>query len=198
MRPQQLIFDFDKCEVKKVPVKIDARLETAPGYTLVHISSQPDSIEIKGPKTFVDTLSRVTTEKKTYENVDIPFREDFKIVESSQFYVNYNPETVEVFFDVQRLAEKYIDNVPVEVINVPANYDVVPLPSFVKVYLKGGEKVLANASKEDLRVVIDFKRDWRPGVSKIKASILTHLNILYAETIPSQFELIVQKKRNSF
>jgi len=198
LRPQQIVFDFDQCESKKVPVVVKAQVETAPGHILVQMSSGPDSIEIKGPKTFVDTLSRVVTEKKVFKEVNLPFREKFKIIESSQFHVNYIPDEVEVTFDVQRLAEKYIDNVPVEVINVPADYNVVPLPSFVRVYLKGGEKILADAGKDDVKIIIDFKRDWRRGENKVKASIVTDLNILYAETNPSLFELIIQKRRNSF
>lgn len=197
LSPQQIEFDFDRCAEKRVPVSLKFSLQTADGYTLVQAAAAPDSVVVKGPAVFVDTLTKVSTVFKSYRDVSYPFTENFQIKKNQQFFAEYLPSVLSVRFDVQRLAEKELDNVPVEVENVPASLEVVPLPSFVKVYVKGGERVLANARPQDFRVVIDFKRDWQPNKEKVKAGIQTRLNVLYAETIPSQFELIVQKKRNS-
>ena len=100
-----------------------------------------------------------------------------------------------MFFDVQRLAEIEIPEVPVTVINTPENYEVVPLPSLVTLYVKGGEKILAEATANDFQVVIDFARDWQPGTTRVKARISTSIQVLYVESQPPQFELIVHKKK---
>ncbi|MCB0313726.1 MAG: hypothetical protein KDH84_10765, partial [Calditrichaeota bacterium] len=76
------------------------------------------------------------------------------------------------------------------------NYQVVPLPSKVKVYVKGGEKILAEAGAEDFEVEIDFDKEWQPGTEEVRATVKTKLNISYVESRPAKFQVLVQKKRN--
>ncbi len=195
IRPQQILFQLDDSKEKVVPVKIRADVKTEPGFSLVSSYANPNSVQIQGPATFVDTLTRIYTKTKSFKNVSLPFSGQFDIRRNPNFYADYSPEKVMVNFDIQRLAEKELNNVPVEVVNVPNQFDVVPLPSFVKLYIKGGEKILANAGKEDFRVIIDFRRDWQQGEEKIPATIHTDLNIIYVESRPSQFDLVVQKRK---
>ena len=196
IRPQQILFQLDDLREKVVPLKIEADIKTESGFSLIESESVPDSIRVRGPASFVDTLQQIETIPKKFKNVSLSFSEEFEIEKNHEFYANYLPEKVKVNFDVQRLAEKELTNIPVEVINVPKQFDVVPLPSFVKLYIKGGEKILANAEKKDFQVVIDFKRDWHQNSNKIPATIRTDLNVIYVESRPSQFELIVQNKNS--
>ena len=53
---------------------------------------------------------------------------------------------------------------------------------------------MANATVDDFKVTINFKRDWQKGVDRVPAEIDTDLKLLYVESRPSQFGLIVQKK----
>jgi len=66
----------------------------------------------------------------------------------------------------------------------------------VNIYIKGGENILANATVDDFKVTINFKRDWQKGVDRVPAEIDTDLKLLYVESRPSQFGLIVQKKKS--
>jgi YbbR domain-containing protein len=194
IRPQQILFQLDDLREKVVPVTIKADIKTEQGFSLIESESLPDSIRIRGPASFVDTLSHIETKTKTFKDVNLSFSEEFEIETNYEFYADYLPGKVQVHFDVQRLAEKELNNVPVEVTNVPKQFEVVPLPSFVKLYIKGGERILANAEKEDFRVVINFDRNWQQNGNKIPATIHTDLNIMYVESRPAQFELIVQNK----
>lgn len=194
IRPQQILFQLDDLSEKVVPVTIKANVNTEQGFSLISSESVPDSIRIRGPASFVDTLSHIETKTKAFKNVNLSFSEEFEIKTNYEFYANYLPEKVKVNFDIQRLAEKELSNVPVEVTNVPDKFEVVPLPSFVKLYIKGGERILANSTKEDFHVVINFDQNWRQNSNKIPATIHTDLNIMYVESRPAQFELIVQNK----
>ncbi len=195
LRPHELNLEIDQCMEKNVKVLFTPQVETEPGFTVVAIVPKPDSIRVTGPASYVDTLSKILLEKKIYQKVNQPFEDLLNIQRDRHFYSTYSPEKVTVFFDVQRLAEKEIVDVPVNVTNVPDNYEVVPLPSLVKIYVKGGEKILADADAKDFRVDIDFARDWQPGMTKVRAHISTDLQVLYVESRPPQFELIVQKKK---
>ncbi|RMG69139.1 MAG: YbbR-like domain-containing protein [Calditrichaeota bacterium] len=195
IRPIEMVFEVDHCKSTHVPVVVQATVTTLAGYTLVAMTPKPDSVLVSGPASFVDTLQRVFTEKKTLRDLNLPRQETFKLLPSSVFEAHYEPEQVTVYFDVQRIAEKELENVPVRVTNVPPDLEVLPLPSFVRLYIRGGEKILAQARPEDFQVVIDFKRSWKPGAKQIKGRIVTPYKLLYMESQPSHFELVVQKKR---
>ena len=193
--PHEIKFELDKQIEKKIPVNVRADVKTENGFIWVGTEVTPDSVLVTGPVSYVDTLKALPTVKKNYTGIDLAFKDPSELITNPRFYGEYEPEKVEVFYDVQRLAEREIANVPVNVINVPDNLEAVPLPSTVKVYAKGGEKILAEATSKDFEVVIDFQRDWQPGATKVKASVRTELNVSYLESRPPYFELIVQKKR---
>ena len=193
--PHEIRFELDKRQEKKIPVQVMADIKTENGFIWVDTSTNPDSITVVGPVSYLDTLKSLSTVKKQFSAIKLAFRDKMEVVTNPKFYGEYLPGTVEAFFNVQRLAEKEIPNVPVNVSNVPDNLEVVPLPSTVKVYAKGGEKILAEAGPKDFEVVIDFARDWQPEATRVKASVRTDMNVSYLESRPPFFELIVQKKR---
>lgn len=195
--PHEVKFELDKQVEKKVPVIVRADVKTDNGFIWVDTSTLPDSITIKGPVSYLDTLKALSVIKKSYSKINLAFKDKLAVITNPRFYAKYIPETVEATFNIQRLAEKEIPNVPVTVTHVPEDREVVPLPSTVKVYAKGGEKVLAEAEAKDFEVIIDFARDWQPGTTRVKASVKTNLNLSYLESRPPYFELIVQKKRGN-
>jgi YbbR domain-containing protein len=196
IRPHSINFELDTRLGKKIPVKIQAEVETDPGFIWVSASAQPDSVTLIGPASYVDTIRAISTVKKSYKKIKLSFYDDMEIQKRPDFHGEYFPEKMEAHFDIQRLAEKEIENVPVTVDNIIGNYEVVPLPSVATIYAKGGEKILAEASLKDFKVIIDFKKEWKPGESaKIKAKVTTDLNLSYVESRPTMFDLIVQKNR---
>lgn len=195
VRPHEIIFDLDRRLAKKVPVTVRGTVDTEDGFTLVNTLANPDSIMIAGPAVYVDTLNSIATVVKHYDAASQPFQDALVILKNEKYYGEYRPGKVTAFYDIQRIAEKDIQQVPVTVINVPDNYEVVPLPSTVTVYVKGGEKILAEANRDDFQVIIDYKKDWQPGAKRVSATIKHSISVLYKESIPPQFELIVQKNR---
>lgn len=195
LSPHEIKFELDKQKEKKIPVNIQSDIKTENGFIWVDTAIKPDSVTVIGPASYLDTLKSLYTVAKNYSGIKLAFKDKMEIVTNPRFYGEYLPGTVEAFFNVQRLAEKEIPNVPVKVIKAPDNLEVVPLPPTVKVYAKGGEKILAEAGSKDFEVVIDFARDWQPGATRVKASVRTNMNVSYLESRPPFFELIIQKKR---
>ena len=196
VRPQRIVIELDDLVEKTVSVILNYDLRTKAGYTHIDALPVPDSIKVQGPAAFLDTLNFINTKMKSFENKTYAFKEEFEVKKNPNFFANYIPEKLVANFDVQSLSEKELNNVPVEVINIPFGYDIVPLPSVVNIYIKGGENILANATVDDFKVTINFKRDWQKGVDRVPAEIDTDLKLLYVESRPSQFGLIVQKKKS--
>ncbi len=197
LRPRTLIMEIDQKMLKKLPVEVDYDMDEPPGMILVDILVDPDSVMVTGPAEIFTKVDRIYTEKKEFKEMVKPFTAEFIIQESSEYFAEYDPTQVKATFDIQRLAEKEVLDVPVTVIDKPANLEVIPLPSTANIYVKGGEKILADLGMQDFQIIIDFRKEWKPGVQKVKADIKTDANVLYMETRPPFFELIVQKKRGS-
>ena len=141
--PIEIQFELDARREQRVAVVVNADLKTENGFILVNAIASPDSVQITGPASYVDTLSYLRTQYKEYSGINLAFEDRFNIQKDTPFYTRYEPGAVKIFFDVQRLAEKEITDVPVVIENVPDYLQAVPLPSKVRIYINGGEKVLA-------------------------------------------------------
>jgi YbbR domain-containing protein len=197
LRPRTLVIELDKKMQRKLPVVVDYSLQEPPGMILVNVTSKPESVLVTGPAQMFNKIRAISTEKKEFKEPLRPFSEKFTIHASDEFFSEYEPREVEVTFDIQRLAEKEVLDVPVTVIHKPANLEVIPLPSNATIYIKGGEKLLADLDIKDFQIIIDFKKVWSPGVKSVKADLVTKADVLYMETRPPVFELIVQRKGTS-
>ncbi len=193
IRPRMLTIELDRRVNRKLPVKVVYRIQTPPGYLLAGVVPEPDSVLVVGPASFFKHAKEMVTVKKKFPPRKRPFVEKFAIQKPEKYYTEIHPDWVQVRFDIQRLAERLISDVPVEVVNVPPNMRVIPLPSTAAIYVKGGEKLLAELTPNDFKIRIDFRRDWHPGTKTVKADIITRADILYVESRPPRFELIVQK-----
>lgn len=193
--PRKLVLDLDHKVTRTLPVEMlpEINVKTVPGHLLVKMDSNPDSITVVGPSELFTKISEISIEQKSFANVSRPFRDKFKIKKVRGYLAKYYPSEVHIFFDVQRLSETYIRDVPVSVTNVPENHQVVPLPSIATVYVKGPEKALANLTSSDFRINIDFAHEWSPGIRKVKGKVITRADAMKLETIPAEFELIVEK-----
>ena len=196
IRPRTITVNLDEKSVKKLPVVVKFELAEPPGFILVKVVSDPDSVQVTGPKEMFRNIDQVYTEEKKFTERSRAFSEMFKIKPITNYFVEYDPKRVKVTFDIQRLAEKEILDVPVTVVDKPKDLQVIPLPSTATIYVKGGEAILADLDLKDFQIIIDFNKEWRPGVQKVKADLITTAPVLYMETRPPEFELIVQKKKS--
>lgn len=197
LRPRSLVVELDKKMQKMLPVEVGYKVVEPPGMILVDVETVPDSVLVTGPAEMFSKINQIETENKLFEEPLKPFDEIFLIRESEQYFAQYEPAQVKVTFNIQRLAEKEVLDVPVTVINKPANYQVIPLPSTANIYVKGGEKILAELSMQDFQILIDFNKVWRPGIQRVKADLKTDAQVVHIETRPPVFELIVQKQRSN-
>ncbi|OGB69290.1 MAG: hypothetical protein A2Y94_00310 [Caldithrix sp. RBG_13_44_9] len=197
LRPRSLIIELDKKMQRKLPVEVNYALLEPPGMILVNVTSEPESVLVTGPAQMFNKVQAISTEKMEFKEPLRPFTEKFTIHKSDEYFAEYEPREVDVTFDIQRLAEKEVLDVPVTIIHKPASLDVIPLPSNANIYIKGGEKILADLDMQDFQILIDFRKVWSPGVQTVKADLVTKARVLYMETRPPIFELIVQRKGNN-
>jgi len=157
---ENLKIDFQQRAVKRVPVKSNINLGFSVGYSaLEKIKFQPDSITISGPKNILDTLQQVYTRSLKIGNInkdiDGVIKLDKKNLASVTFYqneVNYSVRT-------DKFTEGKVE-IPIEMINVPENINVVIFPKSVIVYYQVSLNQFDKVKPSDFNVVVDFKNSF--------------------------------------
>jgi YbbR domain-containing protein len=117
-----------------------------------------------------------------------------KIIVPQDVSIKLSAEIVEFTVDVQKLIERTLEEIPVEVKNGPAALQVSVVPSTVKLKLEGGEKILLGLRREDVHVYIDYERAIRePANVGHPAYISVPEGVRYSDVTPERFTLAVER-----
>ena len=130
-------FNLGVLKVKKIPVKLMSDLTFANGYELneaIHI--EPDSIEIKGPESILDTISFVSTTLFQIKQLNSSIKE---VITIEKFSRESNIRTVQQKVEISASVEEFTEGeveVPVNLLNSPNNTSISTFPKLVKITYK--------------------------------------------------------------
>lgn len=147
---------FQQKKEKKLPVISEIKVDFAAGYSRTdNLQIQPDSVMVSGPDDLLDTLTRLSTQKIHLKKVKEDLKGRVKIDTAGLRNITFYTDEVDYFLDVEKFTEGSV-RIPIELINVPEELNVVIFPKetllFFQVVLKDYNKVGAS----DFRVVADF------------------------------------------
>jgi len=129
--PDTLFVNFEKKQRKKVPVRFSSELNFKDQhYQAGEVRLKPDSVEVSGPASYIDTIQFVFTEHKKYNELSDSLTRNLVLKPSDK--ISYNPGRVVVEIPVQPFAEKNI-KIPVVVKNVPDSLKLKCFPSEISV-----------------------------------------------------------------
>lgn len=192
IKPKSLSVVLEKETKRILPVKTDSDISPAPGFIVTRTIVEPESVEVVGPFSVLDQTEFVQTSKVSLENLKYNSEVMVPLLKDSRYYIKFSHSAIKMKIEVQKLGELILDNIRVEVKNIPRHYSVVPLPSTAKIKIAGGVNNLSGIKKEDIRVVVDFS-EYSPG-QKLKARLETDEKIVSYSVTPDEFEILVIKE----
>uniref|UniRef100_UPI003217D247 CdaR family protein n=1 Tax=uncultured Draconibacterium sp. TaxID=1573823 RepID=UPI003217D247 len=155
VQPEILYIVLDSLKSKSVPVKYNVQLDFKPQFNLQNpVSSEPKEVKITGPSAIVDTIQFLTTEKKSFKQLDVTTERNLKIMHPDKTTVV--PEKVLLKINVEKFTEKEI-KVPVKILNKPENVNIKLFPSEVKVNCLVGLSEFENIHPDNFEVVVDYE-----------------------------------------
>jgi hypothetical protein len=184
---------------KQVPVIPAITLRTMAGYILASpMTINPDSIVVEGPDEGVRAIDRVFTEARVLTDVRSSLQSNLSLVApQSPASVKLSTLAVEFTADVQKLIELTLEEIPVEVRNVPPYLRVTVVPSTITLTLEGGEKILLAMHREDVQVYIDYDRASRESSALGHAAYISVPNgVRYRDVTPERFTLSFERVAN--
>lgn len=195
--PKEILFKFDKLVRKEMPITIETVGELAKDHSLAESVIKPQSIYIEGPKTWVDSVSKVVafvdvTNKANDINVTVPIR----IVDNEGNDVRgvtKDQNVVDVFIPVYQSK-----TVPIKIQThgrLPDNYEVLDIsvdPSSVKIQGKkdllkdinslNTKPIDINSLIEDNTVSVELELPEGVSLSNPDQSITVKLNVDESKT----------------
>lgn len=153
--PDTIQFEFDLVGKRKVPVIPDIEIITQRQY-FVHgdIVCSPDSIEITGPSTIVDTIQAVYTKYYSFDqlNETVSKTLGFKAISK----ISFSDRRSEVTVPVEQFTEAMID-LPLTIINVPDTVNIRLFPDMVTLQCIVALSDYNNIQDAPIEAIIDLK-----------------------------------------
>lgn len=155
--PNVISFNFDEQSVKTLPVKIQSKMNFSPGYDMLYpLRCYPDSIDIVGPKTVLDSITEIWTVPITFDNLNSSIKQPIELeVPSPSEGLILTQSEVTLEGQVEKFTEGVVQ-VPVRLLNVPEDQLVSIFPKEVPVVFYTSLEVYNTITSKDFIVECDF------------------------------------------
>lgn len=151
--------NFEQKAVKTVKVVSNLELGFAVGYSaLEEINLEPDSVTISGPRSVLDTLEEIGTVAIKINNISKDLQGKVKLQTGGLNKVTLFQDEVSYSLRTDKFTEGKV-NIPVELINVPEDYNIVIFPKEVVVYYQVSLNDFDKIQPSSFKVVVDFKNE---------------------------------------
>lgn len=153
------VLDVDLYRVgsKKIPIEVKLKLQLQQNYILDgKIKVFPDSIEVKGPKSEIDTIKSIKTAPIQLTDVNKDFSSEVSLVFPKGLDNSiFSEGRATVSGKVSKFSEKVFD-VPIQVVNAPEGYQIRTFPNSVTILCKATIERLKEISASDFEIVADY------------------------------------------
>ena len=147
-------FQLDNKTTKSIPVRLQADLKYAPGYQLEQAPIlEPDSIQVSGPATLVDSLVFWLTDSVLFSDLSVDVNKQIAL-QKSQASVLIRPSNVNLRVEVEQYTENTLF-VPLQIINAPDSILRI-FPKNVSVNYIVGLSAFNDIRANDFTILADF------------------------------------------
>ncbi len=192
IKPDSILIKYEKLFVKKLPVKLNGKIETEHQYMLSNtLDIKPSYINVYGPKNVLDSLREIFTEPVEIDKLNDTTA--IKVKLKKHDFVKYSSNEVNVTFFVEMFTEKTVE-IPVNTINFPVHLKARTFPAIVKATFNIGISHFKKYKTTDFQIVIDYNDIKQNLDSKYKLKILN--NKSYINNIrlaPQEVEFILEE-----
>lgn len=157
INPDTLFFKYDLNAIKKVPIKINAKVNYAIGYDILDsFKLSPDSIKIIGPNVLISAIEYIETDTLKLQDVkeNIVSTISLKLPKEPSGIEFSNTQT-KVAATISKFTEGKL-KIPVTVINVPENINLKYYPKKISVSYYTSLSNYKSITASDFEIICDF------------------------------------------
>ena len=192
--PETLFVRLDEMISKKVPIVPVVDIQYRTGFGIVgKIKTNPDSVTLSGAKFLLQKITQWKTKPLLLEDVFIPIQAGVELSDTLSLQIQKTLTTATISFDVQSIAEKKIENIPVEVLQIPDNRTVVLIPQTISIIIRSGVYTIAQLSEKDFSAYIDYRTILLDTSGFVQPVINGPDVIRIVQTQPEKLQYVIRK-----
>jgi hypothetical protein len=190
MTPDTLFFRFGEMTQKKISIKPVVTINLKKQFRVSgEINTNPNSIQVNGPQSILDTLRYLYTRAKEFNEVDKPIRVKADILPVKELF--FHPPSVELEVPVEEYTEAQ-QTVPIMLTNTPPNVKVKLFPARVKVSFLVGLSRFSKINPEDFKLAVSYT-DIEGGQQRLRIKTVSAPAFLYDVKIaPEEIEYLIE------
>jgi len=190
MSPDTLFFKFDQMGQKRVKVKPIVAVNLKKQFQISgDITATPDSVQVNGPQSVLDTLHFVLTELQKFNAVDKSIQAEASLKNIKETF--FEPLEVAIDIPVEEYTEAQL-SVPVLLTDSPSDLTIKLFPTKVKVTFQVGLSRFQNIKPEDFKFSVSFS-EIRDGKQRLKILQESTPAYLYDIKItPEEIEYLIE------
>lgn len=155
--PDTILFSFQKKYTKKVPIQMTADISPATRFTIQTVAIRPDSLEISGIKSAIDTIQTWKTQTLSARDLTENLVGKLPLENSAISTIQTNIQEVDYEVLVEEYTEKRLEHIPITIQNLPAPKSVFLYPSQVSLQFQVPVSKFDDINANNFQIVADFK-----------------------------------------
>lgn len=190
--PASIQIELDKKISKVVKVIPVAELDYKKGFGLARkLNVFPESVTLIGARSLLNQINEISTKDLYLKKISSQFIEQVGInvtpgIESS-------PSFVKVYGDVQKIVDREMDNIPIEIKNIPNDKTILLLPDKISLSVRGGINFLGRITESDFKVLIDYHDIISDTLGSVSPTVIPpkYVRLIYLD--PERIKYIIKK-----
>lgn len=155
--PGTLAIELEKAASRIVPIVPPVEGEPAPGYVIGRITSDPATVEIRGPESRVRRLAEAITEPVTVAGARERVRDVVTVGVADAALRLAQPQSATVVVEITPApVEREVDAVPVRWRNLGAGFRAQVSPSTARVTVRGRKEALTGVGADTIDAFVDL------------------------------------------
>lgn len=192
--PDTIVILLDQKVSRRIPVRPRLNVTYRDGFGIVGPPrAEPESISVTGARSLLNAMRVWPTLPVTLSDVNAPVTVQTALAETLSLETSRSAVTAMVSFDVQPIAEKRIDNIPVDVNQVPEYRSVVLIPPTVSIIIRSGVNAVAPLNEKDFYAFIDYRSILLDTSGFVQPTILGPDNVKIVQQTPERTQYVIRK-----
>ncbi len=193
--PETLSLKIGRYEEKYIKILPRFSIECKEGYQVVGKPNvEPDSVLVGGAAEFLDGLAFIPTEIVNYTNVNADINKLIRLSDSLQNIITLKQDEARLYIKVEPSAEKVFQMVEINVNNVPHEREVLLLPQFVELQLKGGVNQLASLDINKIEGSLEFLNILKDTTGSVSPQFTLPSGISIISVNPPKIQYVIKKR----
>lgn len=193
--PETLFVKVEDYEEKYVKILPNLNLDIKEGYQLVgEPLLEPDSIKIGGAVDLLKSISSLNTRPVYYSNINSNISGTVSVSDSLSNLLWFSQTEFKLKLNIEPTAEKEFDKILIQITNIPADKEVLLIPQFVAVQLKGGVNQLAAIDAAAILAKIDYNDIIADTTGSLIPKFQIPKSCVITSVKPESIQYVIKKK----